>query len=535
MSDKKNPIIKYNDLGNKELAHGNAQEACRLFEMALNKQEDEITAWMGLGYSLEILGDFHKSALAFKTVISIDSKSFQGLHGLGRCYIRTDQPELSIETLGKAINLNPSSASAWCDLGLAEMTIENFSAAEKSLNQAISLDPKFSFAMHHLGDCYKKQNNLEKAIYFLKKALNINPNLSSTIASLASALSDMNQSLEAHIVLDKYLKMHPEDVECNQNKALILLRDGKLIEGLKQYEWRFYPTAQSVPVRPITKPRWRGEKLKGKSIFIWLEQGIGDEVLSLRLIEYYLEQCDNCIVECDERLVPLVSRAYPEITVCKRTNPPDQIFKSSDFSCPVWSGAIHLSKYLKHFQNANFKTSYLSAEIKDTNLFKKKYRKLAGKRAIVGLSWASGGKAGKIKTPPLEEWKNLLSRKDIFFVSVQYSPAQEDIDFLEKISGNTIFLDKNVNATKDLDLLASQLSALDATVSVSNSTAHLCGALGLPIANVIPFGRGGFWYWFREKDKSPWYPSMKIFRQEQSNDWESAINKSIEWVDHFVI
>jgi ADP-heptose:LPS heptosyltransferase len=197
-----------------------------------------------------------------------------------------------------------------------------------------------------------------------------------------------------------------------------------------------------------------------------------------------------------------------------------------DFVCPSWSGIQIANINIENLNNQGF----LSPCPKKTALLRKKYINLAAGRTIVGLSWSSGGQKRTHKNPPLSCWAPLLREEEYYFVSTQYSGSKSDLVELNKLSAADIYQDSTVDLTDDIDDAAAQLAALDIVVTVSNTTAHLAGALGVTVGTVIPSGHGGFWYWFRTRSDSPWYSSMQIFRQTTSGEWLPAIANISNWI-----
>ncbi len=308
---------------------------------------------------------------------------------------------------------------------------------------------------------------------------------------MATILSDLGQVEKALSVLEKFIATNSENVECRQVQALIQLRAGQLEEGFKNYDWRLMPGQNSVAIRPFAQARWMGNAIDSKKLLVWLEQGIGDEILSLNMMSDICERVQNCIIECDERLVPLIRRSYPGVAVAARTDPPDSQTRNADLVCPVWSTAQFLRREWSDFPKHK---GYLKPDEETILSVRQRYKSIAQDRKLIGLSWASGVKGGQFKTPPLDCWSPLFDWDDILFVSLQYAPATADIENLNSLGRGEIHVDPDIDTTLDLDLSAAQIAALDGVVSISNSTAHMAGAIGIPIACLVPEGHGGFWY-----------------------------------------
>lgn len=506
---------------------GKYSEARRKFDAALKENSDSARAWAGFGAANFRLKEFVTARTALRKSLLRDQGNWRVIHDYGRACLQLEEIEDAVQALTQAVTINPGAEAAWCDLGTAQMAIGAFADAEYSFRYAISINKKFAVAYHNLANCIRERGEIDDAIRGYRRALDADPDFSAAAIAYASTLSDAGRVQEALEVLNIFLARHPSDAQCHQHKGLILLRAGKLGEGFKEYEWRLTPTPDGVPVRPFSQPQWRRDQGSGKDILVWLEQGVGDEILSLHMLKDVIAETGPCMVECDPRLASIVTRSFKNITVIPRSDPPDPLTKTASAMLPIWScGSLYRSD-LSSFPHHD---GYLLADRERTSSLRQKYATLAKGRKIVGVSWSSGGTRGRAKTPPLDVWHPLLEQDDVFFVSLQYAAANSDIETLATLSGRPIHLDQDVDQVNNIDAAAAQIAAMDATVTVSNTTAHLAGALGQPVATLLPSGFGGFWYWFRERTDSPWYPSMTLCRQSEPGNWETAMSRAVEWL-----
>ena len=192
------------------------------------------------------------------------------------------------------------SHAAWTDLGIAQKLVGDFDAARDSLDHAIKLKPESIEARFNLAACLREIGLVDDARSLLENIIKTDPEFGAAPNLLASIHSDLNEPDQAMSVLNNYLAAHPNDIESRQNASLIQLRSGWVAEGFDTYEWRLSPNQRSVPVRPFTQKFWRGEQLDGEHLLIWLEQGLGDEILSLSMLKDVLEKAPHCSIECDQ-------------------------------------------------------------------------------------------------------------------------------------------------------------------------------------------------------------------------------------------
>jgi len=513
-----------------KLEGGGFVDAYHGFKSVIHISPDEPHAWEGLGQSLEKLSKPTEAVDAYARSIFLDPKNFRATLRLGNLLIELNENEKAITILSKAADLNPSSAQALSNLATAYMNLRRFSDAAINLHRALAHNPKSIPAILNLGTCMRENEKPELAVHIFENALSIAPDSLDAATRLGSTLSDLNKTDAALEVLNAYIEKHPQDAECHQVKALVLLRAGRLDDGLREYEWRHYPTRLGVSNRPFTAPRWNGDDINDRTVLIWTEQGIGDELLSLSALRDHLTapRSHEIMIECDSRICGLVRRSFPSIRVISRQNPPSEETKLADISCPAWTAVRHLQTDTSISTEPN---GYLQADPATTSSLRSRYERQADGRKIIGLSWTSSARAGSLKTPPLESWARLLGDDRYLFVSLQYSASGEETSTLSNFSEGRFVFDELIDTTNDLDQSAAQVAAMDATISISNSTAHMAGALGVPVATIVPSGYGGFWYWLRERRDSPWYPSMRICRQNTPGDWTHAIQEAIDWLE----
>ncbi|MDG2244655.1 MAG: tetratricopeptide repeat protein [Rhodospirillaceae bacterium] len=512
-----------------EFSKGNAASAQRLLEKILRSHPDDPETWVALGQCKENLGRHQDAVTAYQHAWKFNSKDARTAYHLGRLLIQLTRYSEAATILTAGVTLNPASEAMWCDLGTAQTSLRLFSDAENSYRHAAALNPRYTLAILNLGSCLREQARPEEAIACFKQALTLDSGSTEAVTRLATTLSDIGQIDIALDVLNQFLKARPGSVECHQNKALILLRAGRLGAGFEEYEWRLYPSPVSVTARPFPMPRWQGDSLKDRKLLIWLEQGLGDEILSLRQWNSFLNSSEGnqCIVECDRRLVEIIERSFPSVTVVARQTPAAQATKTADVTCPAWS-APHLLGAAATCANAS--KSYLTSDSAKKSAFRTKYRELARGRKVIGLSWSSKAQKGDLKTPQINDWDPIVGDQDYFFVSLQHAFSDDDVARLSAISEGRFYVDQSVDTTINFDDHAAQVSSLDATVTISNSTAHLAGALGVNVATLIPSGYGGFWYWFRDRLDSPWYSSMRVCRQNNAGHWPSAVADAHNWL-----
>ena len=270
---------------------------------------------------------------------------------------------------------------------------------------------------------------------------------------------------------------------------------------------------------------WEGSDLKDKSILVWAEQGVGDQIMFASMLHDLSHMEANIITDCDIRLIPLFKRAFPKIQIFPRDNPPVQqlLDTNIDYQIPIGSLGRWLRSTTKNFKVKN--QSYLQACPEKSAKLKKKYKKLAGNKPLIGISWKSRNQNfGEAKSTPLKFWIPILSRQDCFFINLQYGNVKQEIEeHISNKSDISLYLDNDIDPLENLDDFAAQVAALDLVISTSNATVHMAGALGKTVWNLLRYMPS--WRWMLNKRDTLWYPSMKLFRQNKIRDWLSTFTE----------
>jgi hypothetical protein len=292
-----------------------------------------------------------------------------------------------------------------------------------------------------------------------------------------------------------------------------MLYIGGLAEGWKDWLLRHETDKKSRFIQPW----WDGSDPQGKTILVWNEQGLGDEIIFASMLPELQAQDAKIILEANQRLVPLFARSFPDIEVIPRQTPPHP--RTLDAALQVSSEGMgpFFRAGMKDFTGGK---PFLRCDEAKRAALRKKYEGF-GKKRIIGISWRSKAKlVGLYKSSELKEWASLLSMPDTLFVDLQYGDTAE-----ERKSFPQLYHDPEIDQMQDMDAFAAQVAACDAIVTVSNTAAHVAGALGVPTHVMLHAARGVLWYWFKESDRSPWYASARLYRQAQGGNWQDVIER----------
>lgn len=379
----------------------------------------------------------------------------------------------------------------------------------------------------------KGASHADEARQIYKAILAREENNISALNSLGTLALDEGDKDAAITYLEKALHLAPHEAQIEMHLAHAYFRRGQnndLEKGWQHYAARFSATATP---RPFAQSKWQGEMLKNETLLLWGEQGIGEEILYAGLLADAQKYAQHLVVECDARLVPLFSRSFEGIRFIARRDPPDALALKTDFQAPLGQLGALFRKNLSDFPPAQ---PYLKADPHRVENFKKKYAALKSEKKCsgktIGVSWKSQKlRHGDPKSTPFALWEKLFTGSPHLFVNIQDGDCLAEKEMAHAKNWNFI-TDESVNQRASLEEYAAQLAALDMVITVSNSTAHMAGALGVPTYVLLPKSRGLMWHWFEGLDKAPWYSNASLLRQTVDGDWQGPLDEIGNTISH---
>ena len=426
----------------------------------------------------------------------------------------------------------PDRADIIADMGYAQEQAGDEDAAITSYRRSLQIDPGSALAHSNLGAILTRQGAIKEAEEHLAAALSSDPAMFTALMNLAMVHDAADRRDEVIATYDRILQTQPDQAHAHFQRALANLCQGKLAEGWAEYLWRFRrPEARTLHTA-FPYPFWQGEPLNGRKLLVWTEQGPGDEILLASMIPDILERGAHLTLVCSPRLVPFFRRSFKGCRIVST----DRLERANDGdNRPDYQASFsHLGAVLRPAMDA-FPTrqSYLAADPDRHQKLRAAYQAAKPGTKLIGIAWHSA-KAGaeRQKSVALKDWEPILQTPGTTFVSLQYGEHSKAAKAVRATSGCEIIIDKSVDPLKDIDGFAAQVAAMDHVVSVSNTTVHVSGALGIPTSIMIPASYGRIWYWFLDRADSPWYPTARLFRQRQGDGWTSTIAAVAEDLKH---
>jgi tetratricopeptide (TPR) repeat protein len=407
-------------------------------------------------------------------------------------------------------------------LGFLFNEIKRFDKAIEMYNAAIKINPNNAQAHYNKSVALGNLQCFSEAILECDETIKMNPSFLMAYNLKTSFLINLKQFKEALNLIDQIILRNFDNAEALCNKSII-----NFYQNNFQDAWFFYESRWGVenrkPYLISSNSILHSFDVKNKNIYIWAEQGLGDQILFCTMLRDAIKTQNQFIVSLDPRLIPIYTRSFSNSSNIKFVSYNEIIDESLyDYHLPQGS----LGKFFRTSVN-NFENQATSLYLKADNNKSLKYsRSIQFKnKKVCGISWKSKHKEiGRLKSIDLKDFMPIFKIPNIIFINLQYGDITFDLKELKDELGVEINVIESIDIFNDLDSLASLIDICDFVCSTSNVTIHLAGALGKESYLFTPYSEAKIWYWSHQNDShSLWYPSISIFSQPEIDDWETPI------------
>jgi Tfp pilus assembly protein PilF len=439
---------------------------------------------------------------------------------------RNGQLKEADEIYSRVLGFDPDHADALHLSGMIAYQTGRLDAAVTLISRAIGAHPRAASYHSNLGNVLQAKDLLADAADSYRRALAFNPGLPETHLNLGNVLQELGDANGALIEFRRALALAPGLAEARVAESMLLLLQGDFAQGWQNFEDRWRTRDYDTPSRSYPRPLWNGEPSTAGPVLVWGEQGVGDEIMFAGLVPDAIRTGTALTLECDRRLVPLFQRSFPAVSVVARGDP-DQAGETV-FAAHSPSGSLPRLFRTSPAAFENTVSPYLSADPAARSRFRDRY--FDGRR-LVGLAWYTrASKTGHKRSIHLEQLKPWFEVPDLRWISLQYG-GHDALKAQADAARTPILVDRSLDQLTDIDGFAAQVASLDLVITIDNSTAHLAAALGVATWLLLPFAPN--WRWLLETDRSPWYSTMRIFRQANLGDWSAPVaaiqNALVSW------
>jgi Flp pilus assembly protein TadD len=543
----------YNDLGIAFAQQGKPEQAVASFEQALQLKPDYPEAHNNLGIVLAQQGQWTDAITHYRAALRLRPGYAEAHNNLGIVLARQGRLGEAVAHYGEALRLWPDYAEAHNNLGLALADSGDCKAAVASYRQALRLRPNYGEAHYNLGLVLAKMARLDEAIASYRQALQFKPDYAEAYNNLGVALGNQDRLEESVASFRQALRLKPDYAEACYNAGTVLtsagslrlrerklqeaiayyqqallikpdyavahkdlamawLRLGNFEQGWPEYEWRW--KCPDVHCPTLAQPRWDGGPLAGRTILLQAEQGLGDTLQFARYAPLVEQHGGKVLLTCQPALFRLLATC-PGVDRLLTTGSPLPDF---DVQAPLLSLP---GIFRTDLATIPAQVPYLSADPELEHRWRRELELWPGFK--IGIAW-QGNPAhaqDRQRSLPLAHFEPLARLPGTQLFSLQVGPGAEQ---LQQIGFPVIDLGSRFNPAS-FDDAAAAMMALDLVITVDSAIAHLAGALGLPVWVLLAYLPD--WRWLLDREESPWYPTMRLFRQDEPGDWNGVVGRVV--------
>jgi tetratricopeptide (TPR) repeat protein len=493
---------------------GRREEALMAFDKAVQLKPDDAELWTNLGNVLVELERLDDALLSYQRALKLNPhhwdtacRSGAVLRGLGRFEEAVARFELCDE-------LQPNHAFTLYMRSLSLRDLKRNDEALDAGSRAHALDPGNADICNNNGILLQLLNRHQEALWWFEKVFELRPNFAGALNNKAVSLSQIRRFDEALAAYARVKILDPDNAVIDWNVALLHMLTGNFAAGWIGREARWKVPALPVAYPKFSQPMWLGgEAIEGKTILVNADEGLGDTIQFVRYVPMLAERGARVVLVVQDPLHLLLSD-LPGVTQClPRSAGASPAF---DLHCPIGSLPLAFGTRLDTIPSA---TSYLPLPA-EARMRIWEDRLGPHDKLRVGIVWS--GNPNHVndhnRSMPLQNFSRILD-VDASFVSLQKDPKPDDKTVLRE---RTAIVDLTAHLTDFVDT-AALIRCLDLVITVDTSVAHLAGALGCPTWILLPYMPD--FRWLLDRDDSPWYPTARLFRQTETRDYASVLDR----------
>jgi tetratricopeptide (TPR) repeat protein len=450
-------------------------EAAESYRQATRIRPDDADAHYSLGVALQTLGDESSAMQAYVSALRINPDFPRALSNLGALCVDMGDPQTAEGLLRRSIALDAVHATAHCNLGGALVKLGDNAGAVESFRSALAIDPTHNLTLCNLG------------------------------TFLNTTLDDSEGAIQCYRIA---LAAHPDSQSARFHLSLQDLASGDFAAGWRGYESRWYRPEFRNTRPDRLQPQWRGEDIRGSRILIYREQGLGDTLQFARYIPMVAALGAEVVFRVQPPLVRLLSSIQsPAITVVSAESNEGS---DAEWQCPLLSLPLAFDTQLASIPRD---VPYLRAEAAAWT------QRLSADGLRVGLAWAGNPKhtRDRQRSIALDRLAKLTRLPGVTFYSLQKGPAAQDL------AASSLPIVDLAGQIEDFADTAAIVANLDLVICVDTAVAHLAGGLGKPVWLLVPHVSD--WRWLKDRSDSPWYPTMRLFRQPAIDQWSQVLEQ----------
>jgi len=499
-------------LGNALQQLGRLDDALKAYDRGVMLKPEDAELWKSMGNVLIKLERRDEAVLSFQHALKFNPRLLEAANACAQLLFDLKRYDEALALFNQSDEIEPGRAALYQARGLCFMRAMRFDEAVADYNRALELDPRHAETHCNLGVVYLRFGRHDDALASFDRSLALNPNIATTVANKAFTLGELHRFDDAFVFYEKSLAIEPDNPSTRWNLAMLELLTGDFEAGWAGREARW--PANVLTARDFTQPVWLGqESIAGKTILLHADEGLGDVIQFARYVPMVAALGARVILEMPGAVHSLLTGMSGVSQDLPRGFP---MMPTFDVHCPLSSLPL---AFRTRLETIPVPEAYLPA-VPPARREEWQNRLGPHDRLRVGLVWS--GNAVHLndhnRSMALEALSPILDL-DVTFISLQKEPRDRDKAFLRERSD---ILDVSEHLT-DFVATAALVSCLDLVITVDTSVAHLAGALGRPVWIMLPFTPD--YRWLLDRDDSPWYPTVRLFRQTATRDYATVVER----------
>jgi tetratricopeptide (TPR) repeat protein len=504
-------------------------QALASFARAVGLRPDYAEAHANQGNALKALGRLAEALASYDRALALQPNHAEAHSNRADALLRLNRLEEALASYDLALALQPARAETHTNRGNALHDLCRFEDALTSYDRAIALRPDLAEAHSNRGNALQELNRFEEAMPSYQRAIALRPDFAEAYSNMGNAQKELDRLDQALASFEHAVTLRPDFADGHFNAAACLLLNGEFDRGWKEYEWRRHTGHLKTEQRVFTQPQWGGgEAIAGQTILIHAEQGFGDTLQFCRYIPRLAERAGRVIFEVQRPLVTLMAALAGSAQILARGDDLPQF----DLHCPLLSLPLAFGTDL---ESIPAQTRYLAASEAKAAAWRQRFSRRNGPR--VGLVWAGDPRKWLPNAHRIDRQRSVTFARLAPILQVpncEFYSLQKGEHALAQLRDHPLrhHLTDWTDDLCDFSDTAALIEQLDLIIAVDTAVAHLAGALGKPFWLLNRYNT--CWRWLLDRDDSPWYPTARLFRQDQSRDWDRVIAQAAAALQNYV-
>ena len=503
------------NLGSALWKQAHAGAAIAAYRQAIALKPDYLKAYLNLALVCLKTGQPQEADVALRGLLARKPDSPDAYDALGTARKQQGLLDDAISCYRRAIHFKSDFVDSWNNLGAALWQKGVLDQAVASYRRALDLDPRYIQGHFNLGVAMADMGRLDDAVACYRQALLLDPTHADACNNLATVLKQQGRLEEAAALYRKAVELSPDCAEAHSNLGIVLLALGEMPAGWEEHEWRWQTPQMRGARREFLQPQWRGEQAAGQTLLIHAEQGFGDTLQFCRYAPLAAARGLRVVLEVQAPLVRLLRRlpGVADVVAHGDELPP------FDCHCPMLSLPLAMGTTMATIPAA---TAYLDADAAEVAAWRTRLGAMACEGLRVGVAWAGKSRTHTHGLAAVDRRRSmapatlapLFDLPGLTFFSLQKEGGE---------AASALPLLDCMHHVRDFADTAALIANLDLVISVDSAVVHLAAALGKPVWMLDRFDP--CWRWFTGRTDSPWYPTVRIYRQSEPDDWDTIVSR----------